>query len=355
MQIAAPIRVAVVGAGHWGPNLIRNFDNRPASVVRAVCDRDRARLDQVAARFPHIPVTDQFELVLADADIDAVVVATPTGSHFALCKAALAAGKDVLVEKPITTRTADALELTALAEREGRILMVGHVFLFNQAVRRVRAYLEAGDLGRVYFVSMVRTNLGPIRADVNASWDLISHDLSIVNYWLGGEPLSVSAVGGNWINPGVEDAIFATLRYPNGILVNVHASWLNPRKARDITVAGDRRMLTFDDMNLMEPIRIYDKRVAEEAPAVVDTFASFRASIRDGDITIPKISAGEPLKAECDHFLECVRTRKRPLVGGTEATAVVRALEAIDRSMRAGGREEAIAPQTMTPPIAGQG
>jgi predicted dehydrogenase len=344
MQIAAPIRVAVIGAGHWGPNLIRNFDNRPASVVRAVCDLDRARLDQVAARFPHVPVTDRVDLVLADPDIDAVVIATPTATHYTLCRAALLAGKDVLVEKPITTRAAEAVELSALADQEKRILMVGHVFLFNQAVRRVRAYLEAGDLGRVYFVSMVRTNLGPIRADVNASWDLVSHDISIVNYWLGGEPLGVSAVGGNWINPGVEDAIFATLRYPNGILVNVHASWLNPRKARDITVAGDRRMLTFDDMNLMEPIRIYDKQVADQPPAVVDTFASFRASIRDGDITIPKISAGEPLKAECDHFLACVRERKRPLVGGPEAAAVVRALEAIDRSMRAGGREEPIAP-----------
>jgi predicted dehydrogenase len=342
MPIAAPIRIAVVGAGHWGPNLIRNFDNRPASVVRAVCDRDRARLDQVAARFPHIPVTDRFDLVLADADIDAVVIATPTNSHFALCKAALTAGKDVLVEKPITTRAGEALELTALAERERRILMVGHVFLFNQAVRRVRAYLEAGDLGRVYFLSMVRTNLGPIRADVNASWDLVSHDISIANYWLGGEPLTVSAVGGTWINPGVEDAVFATLRYPGGVLVNVHASWLNPRKARDITVAGDRRMLTFDDMNLMEPIRIYDKRVADEPAAVVDTFASFRASIRDGDITIPKVSAGEPLKVECEHFLACVRARTRPMVGGPEAAAVVRALEALDRSMRAGGQEQPI-------------
>jgi predicted dehydrogenase len=347
MQIAAPLRIAVVGAGHWGPNLIRNFDNAPASVVRAVCDLDRARLDQVASRFPHIPVTDRFDLVLADADIDAVVIATPTNSHHALCKAALTAGKDVLVEKPITTRVAQAVELTALAEREHRILMVGHVFLFNQAVRRVRAYLAAGDLGRVYFLSMVRTNLGPIRRDVNASWDLVSHDISIANYWLGGEPLTVSAVGGNWINPGVEDAVFATLRYPGGVLVNVHASWLNPRKARDITVAGDRRMLTFDDMNLMEPIRIYDKRVADEPAAVVDTFASFRASIRDGDITIPKVSAGEPLKAECDHFLECIRTRKRPVVGGPEAAAVVRALEAIDRSMRAGGQEQRVTEQEL--------
>ena len=343
MKTAAPIRLAIVGAGHWGPNLIRNFDNRPISLVRAVCDLDRARLDQVAARFPHVPVTERFDELLADPEVDAVVIATPTNSHYALVKAALLAGKDVLVEKPITTRAPEAAELTALAERERRILMVGHVFLFNQAVRRVRAYLDAGELGQVYFVSMVRTNLGPIRTDVNASWDLISHDVSIVNYWLGGEPLAVSAVGGKWINPGIEDAIFATLRYPRGILVNVHASWLNPRKAREITVAGDKRMLTFDDMNLLEPIRLYDRQVAGGDPkAVVDSFASFRASIREGDITIPKISAGEPLRAECDHFVECVRERKQPLVGGPEATAVVRALEAIDRSMRARGEEQPV-------------
>jgi predicted dehydrogenase len=189
---------------------------------------------------------------------------------------------------------------------------------------------------------MVRTNLGPIRLDVSASWDLMSHDISIGNYWLGAEPESASAVGGTWINAGTEDAVFATLRYPGGVLLNVHASWLNPRKARDITVVGDKGMLTFDDMNLMEPIRLYDKRVAEQTigSEMVDTFASFRASIREGDITIPKISAGEPLKHECDEFLRCIRTGAKPLVGGDEGAAVVRALEAVDRSMRAHGREQ---------------
>jgi hypothetical protein len=188
---------------------------------------------------------------------------------------------------------------------------------------------------------MVRTNLGPIRPDANAAWDLMSHDIAIANYWLGAEPEVASAVGGIWINPGVEDAVFATLRYPGGILLNVHASWLNPRKARDISVAGDKAMLTFDDMNLLEPVRFYDKQVAEKAvkAELVDTFALFRASIREGDVTIPKISSGEPLKAECDHFIECVRNGTQPLVGGREAGAVVRALEAIDRSIAQHGRD----------------
>jgi predicted dehydrogenase len=338
------IRIAVIGAGHWGPNLIRNFVNPPVSEVTIVVDRDKARLDQVASRFQGVKVFDQADAAFGDPDVNAVVIATPTTTHFGLVKAALEAGKDVLVEKPITTDPAQAVELTTLAEKLGRVLMVGHVFLFNQAVQWVQRSIQAGDLGRIYCVSMVRTNLGPIRMDVNASWDLISHDISIVNYWLGSTPETVSAVGGNWINPGIEDAVFATLRYPAGTLVNVHASWLNPRKARDITVAGDKRMLTFDDMNVGEPVRVYDKQVTDKTtkPGFIDSFASFRASVRDGDITIPKIPGGEPLKAECDHFLDCVKTRKQPLVGGAEATAVVRALLAIDLSMRAGGKEQKV-------------
>jgi predicted dehydrogenase len=298
----------------------------------------------VRARFPDVQVAEQADGVLANRDIDAVVVATPTSTHYALVKAALQAGKHVLVEKPITTESAQARELTELAAKVGRVLMVGHIFLFNVAVQRVRAYIESGELGRIYYVSMVRTNLGPIRMDVNASWDLVSHDVSIVNYWLGAEPETASAVGGTWINQGIEDVIFATLRYPGGILANVHASWLNPRKARDITVAGDKRMLTFDDMNQLEPIRIYDKQVTDKTtrPAFIDSYASFRASVRDGDITIPKVASGEPLTAECQHFLECVREGKQPIVGGREGGAVVRVLEAIDRSIRKGGGEEAV-------------
>jgi predicted dehydrogenase len=339
-----PIRTAVIGAGHWGPNLIRNFDNPPASVLTLVVDRDAARLAQVRGRFPRAAVSQDAADAFRDPAVDAVVIATPTSSHYELCKAALEAGKHVLVEKPITTHGGEADELVALAARRERVLVVGHVFIFNLAVQRVRTYLEAGELGRVYYISMVRTNLGPIRVDVNAAWDLMSHDISIASYWLGAEPETASAVGGTWINPGREDAVFATLRYPGGVLVNVHASWLNPRKSRDVTVAGDKRMLTFDDMNIMEPLRLYDKRVSDQAttPAVVDTFASFRASIRDGDITIPKVSTGEPLRNECEHFLDCIRTGKAPLAGGAQGAAVVRALEAIDRSMRDHGREQAV-------------
>jgi predicted dehydrogenase len=338
------IGVAVIGAGHWGPNFIRNFDNPPVSGVVSVIDQDAARLSHVESRFPHVSVNRDVETVWTDPHVHAVVIATPTSTHYTLVKAALQAGKHVLVEKPITNSVSQAEELGRLAAAAGCVLMVGHVFLYNSAVQRVKQYVEDGDLGRIYYISMVRTNLGPIRMDVNAAWDLASHDLSIANYWLGMNAISASAVGRAWINSGVEDAVFATLRYPGDILVNLHASWLNPRKARDITVAGEKRMLTFDDMHLSEPVRLYDRCVSHDriSPKFIDSFASFRASIRDGDITIPRVASGEPLRTECEHFLSCINSGAAPMTGVREGLAVVRALEAIERSMRNSGREEQI-------------
>ena len=340
----AMIRVAVIGAGQWGPNLIRNFHNKQTSEVVWIIDRDAARLAEVQARFPDVQVSEEPARAFSDPAVDAVVVATPTSTHFTLAQQALQHSKHVLVEKPLTTKVKQGLGLLELATSQQLVLMVGHVFVYNPGIRKVKEYLDAGHLGKMYYVSMVRTNLGPIRLDVNAAWDLAAHDLSIVNYWLEAEPLSVSAIGGTWINQGIEDAVFATLRYPKGVLVNLHASWLNPRKARDITVVGERRMLTFDDMDLNEPLRIYDKQVTDvrTRPTYVDSFASFRASVRKGDITVPKVPLGEPLAAQCAHFLECIVSGKQPFSGGREGIAVVRALEAMQRSIRARGREEQV-------------
>jgi predicted dehydrogenase len=338
------IRVAVFGAGQWGPNLIRNFHNKQASEVIWIIDRDAARLDEVHAHFPDVQVARDPEQALRDASVHAVVVATPTSTHYALAKEALERRKHVLVEKPLTTEVKQGLGLVELATRQRLVLMVGHVFVYNSSIRMVKEYLNAGHLGKVYYVSMVRTNLGPIRLDVNAAWDLAAHDLSIANYWLDAEPLSVSAVGGTWINQGIEDAVFVTLRYPQGVLVNLHASWLNPCKARDITVVAERCMLTFDDMNVNEPLRIYEKQLTDVRvlPTYVDSYASFRASVPKGEITVPKVPLGEPLATQCAHFLECIATGKQPFTGGREGIAVVRALEAMQRSMRAGGREEQV-------------
>ncbi|HEX3555889.1 MAG TPA: Gfo/Idh/MocA family oxidoreductase [Thermoanaerobaculia bacterium] len=337
------LRIAVIGAGHWGPNLIRNFHNHQTSKVAWVVDRDPARLELTRGRFPDVRTAAGPATALDDPTVDAVVVATPTVTHHQLAAAALRAGKHVLVEKPIAATVADAEEICALAESRSLVLMVGHVFLFNAAIRRVKDYLDAGRIGRVFYISMVRTNLGPIRMDVNAAWDLAAHDVAIANAWLQAAPESAAAQGGSWINAGIEDAVFATLWYPDGVMAHLHVSWLSPRKVRDITVVGETGMLTFDDMNLAEPLRLYDKQVTEtRTPGFVDTFASFRTSIREGDIQIPKVTPNEPLKAECDHFLECVATGARPLADGWSGAAAVRVLAAIDRSMRHGGRKETV-------------
>jgi len=340
------IGVAVVGAGHWGPNLIANFERSGRSRVIRVVDRDASRLEAVRARFPSVRTGTDFAEMVADPAVDAVVIATPTQTHHALARAALEADKHVLVEKPLTDAVATSRALCALAEERGRVLLVGHVFVYNPAARRVKEAILGGDLGRIYYVSMVRTNLGPIRVDVDAAWDLAAHDIALASWWLDAEPRSVTAAGGSFINAGIADVVFATLRYPGDVLVQLHASWLNPRKARDITVVGDRKMLTFDDMNLDEPLRVYDKQVAEERsrPDFVDSFESFRMSVRDGDVTALPVPPGEPLRNECEHFLDCVIDGKTPLSGGVEGLAVVRALDALSRSLAEGGRAVALEP-----------
>lgn len=337
------LRIAVLGAGHWGPNLIRNFHNHQTSEVAWVVDRDEARLALTRSRYPEVRTAVDPDAAFADPEVDAVVIATPTVTHYELTAAALQAGKHALVEKPIATRAAEAEELCALADRNGRVLMVGHVFLFNSAIRRAREYLDSGKLGQIFYVSMVRTNLGPIRMDVNAAWDLAAHDVAIANYWLQTLPTSAAAQGGSWINAGIEDAVFANFWYPQGVMVNLHVSWLSPRKVRDITVVGEKGMLTFDDMNLSEPLRFYDRQVTDQrSPGFIDTFASFRTSIREGEIVIPKVASNEPLRAECEHFLECILSGSRPISDGLSAAAAVRVLAALERSLRHDGRREAV-------------
>jgi predicted dehydrogenase len=338
------IRVAVIGVGQWGPGLIRNFHDRPRSEVRWVVDLDSARLEAVRSRFPEIRVSSEAADPLEDPAVDAVVVATPTTTHFGIASSALQSGKHVLVEKPITTDSVHAEELCALAQSACRILMVGHVFLYNPAVRWVKRYLGEAGLGRVYYISAVRVSHGPVRADVNAAWDLAAHDLSVVSYWLDSEPLCATAAGGCWLKPGNEDAVFATLRYPGGILLNLQASWLSPRKVREITVVGEEGQLTFDDMSLSQPVRIHRQpaRGAAADPRYLDSFASFRTTLGEGEITVPRFAGHEPLKAECDHFLDCIEGGHSPLTGGRSGVAVVRALEMIEQALRANGRAEGV-------------
>lgn len=335
------IALAIIGAGQWGPNLIRNFHNQDRSKVAWIIDLDPSRLQHARTRFPEIAMSTDVEDALGDPAVEAVVVATPPRTHYGLARAALLHGKHTLVEKPLTSGLPDALELCELAEASNLVLMAGHVFVHNAGITKVKEYLDDGILGDVYYISMVRTNLGGFSPDVNVIWDLAAHDVSIANYWMGSEPVSASATGAWFINPGIEDTVFATLRYPRDRLVNINVSWLNPRKVRHITLVGDRKMLTWDDMDLIEPIRLYDKWVKSDPSSLawIDTHMSFRANVRTGEVTIPPVALGEPLRDECANFLDALEG-KRPLkTPGWDGMAVVRALEAIEASMRVHGRE----------------
>jgi len=325
--------IGVVGLGYWGPNLARNFAELGA--LSWLGDLDPELRQTFSARYPSARVTDSFEELLGAPEVEGVVVATPVPTHYALAKQALEAGKHVLVEKPLCRTVAEGEELLALAERNGRVLAVGHVFLFNNGIREMARRIHGGELGRVYYIYSTRTNLGPIRTDVNALWDLAAHDLSILDHFLGGEPTAVTAHGRSWLNDGVEDVVLASFTYPGGVLASVHASWLNPRKVREITVVGDRSMAVWNDMDLAEPVRIYHRTVDRAEPkGYADSFGAFRMLVRNGDVVIPHVSGPEPLAAECAHFLDCVAGRAEPINGAEGALAVLRALEAADRSMR---------------------
>jgi predicted dehydrogenase len=240
------------------------------------------------------------------------------------------------VEKPLCRTTEEAVELVELAERVRKHLCVGHVFLFNNGIRAVRNLIRCGELGRIRYVCSTRTNLGPVRTDVNALWDLGAHDLSIFNFWFDTSPISVTAHGAAYLNRGVEDVVLATYKYPNGVIAHVHASWLNPRKVREITVVGEHKMVVWNDMDLNEPVRVYDKTIdIEREPLYSDSFGAFRMLVRNGEIISPYIVGVEPLAAECQHFIDCVLGRCKPIIGGIEGLNVVSALEAADRSIRA--------------------
>ncbi len=337
------LTINCIGAGRWGPNLIRGFSNLPDVRVHMVCDLNEQRLEMVRQRIPGIETTTDPHAVIDDRTADAIVVATPVQSHYALTKQALDAGKHVLVEKPLCGSVEQCAALSTLAKTRGLVLAVGHVFLFNNGVRKVRELIHSGDMGRVHYIYATRTNLGPIRDDVNASWDLAAHDISIFDYWLNAPAESVTARGECYLHRPLDDVVVASYTYPDNVLACAHTSWLNPKKVREITVVGEKKMIVWDDMDLIEPVRVYDKSVnLERESEYADSFGAARMIIRDGDVLIPKIAAGEPLQAECRHFVECIMEGQEPINNAAAATQVVRALVATDDSMRAHGAEVSI-------------
>lgn len=338
-SFSSTTRVGVIGFGQWGPNHVRNFSQQDGVEVVRVCDASEPRR-AVAQRFLRgLQVTDNAGDVIGARDIDAVVIATPTSTHHGLAKAALEAGQDVLCEKPLAVTAAECRDLVAVAAARQRVLMVGHVFLYNSGVLHLKTDLDRGELGRVHYMDAVRTNLGPVRSDVGAIHDLASHDISIFNFLLGGLPLEVSATGSSVLRQGIEDVGFLTLYYPDNVVCHVHTSWLNPRKVRTLTVVGDQKMAVWDDMNNLEPIRYYDKGVTADH---YSSFGEFQMILRDGQITIPKVRLSEPLQRQDAEFVECVRSRRQPAADGTFGLAVVNVMEAAMASLRNRGRTEPV-------------
>ncbi len=329
------LRVGVVGCGYWGPNLVRNFSQIPGSMVPIICDLREERLKHVQSLYPFVKTTTRFEDLLDDGDLDAVCIATPVGSHYPLAKRCLEAGKHVLVEKPLTRSVREAEELVELADKTNRTLMAGHTFVYTAAVNKIKELIRADELGEIFYIGTARVNLGLFQEDINVLWDLAPHDVSIMNYILDSQPLSVATRGAAYIQKTVEDVAFMTLDYPNGVLAHVHVSWLDPCKIRRTTVVGSKKMLVYDDVVTLEKIRVYDKGVSVQPH--YDSFGEFHLSYRFGDIFVPRLDDSEPLKVECGHFVECVRNGIAPRSGAAEALAVVRAIEAANVSLRQGG------------------
>ena len=334
VRLTAPVRVGLVGCGYWGPNLARNLHQIPQTELAMCCDLDSQALSRLHALYPQAAATSDFADMLADEEVQAVVVATPARTHFALARAALEAGKHVLVEKPLAMSSQDAEALIQLAEERQRVLMVGHIFEYHPAVREIRALIDKGHLGDLYYIYSTRVNLGRVQSDINALWSIAPHDVSILNFLLGAMPESVSAHGGTFLNGSVEDVVFLVLGFPGGVLGHVHASWLDPSKVRRMTIVGSRRMVIYDDVAGEGKIKIYDKGVYRKGD---DIYGEFQYRVHSGDIAIPKLEMAEPLRIECTHFAECILHGQRPLTDGISGLRVVQVLEAAQASLLRGG------------------
>jgi predicted dehydrogenase len=329
------VRLGIIGCGHWGRHYVRIFHELPGAAVAHVADTDRAKVDSVRARHPLVRVSTRHEDLLEDGKVEAVVISTPAATHHAIARDALRSGKHVLLEKPLALRREDCAELAALAESAGRILLVGHTFLYNNVVRRMKEFFDSPEFGTPYYLHARRNHLGLIREDVDAVWDLAPHDVAIFNYLLGRMPETASAVGGKFLSGHRNDAAFVTLSYPGNVIGNIQVSWVDSNKIREVVAIGSRRRIVFNDLDALEPLRIFEKGVTVDRD--VENFGEFRYLLRDGDILSPRVEVVEPLKAQCEHFLRCVEGKEKPFTGATNGGEVVRVLLAIQESLARGG------------------
>ncbi len=323
------IRVGVVGLGYWGPNLARNFATIAGCELRWLCDPAPQPRERLAQTFPRVRTTAALSDLLDDAELDAIALATPVPTHAELAIRVLQAGKHCFVEKPLATRASDAELAVAAAERAGKILMVGHLLEYHPAVGMLKQLLDGGELGELYYVYGKRLNLGQLRADENALWSLGAHDVSVVLQLIGEEPQECFARGSSFVRKGVEDVVFCYLRFASGPVAHLHLSWLDPHKERRLTIVGSKRMATFDDMQIEGKLTVYDKGFDEDARSWGEYIA------RSGDIFSPRVANVEPLRVECEHFIESVRSGERPRSDGESGVRVVRVLEKLQSSLDA--------------------
>jgi len=329
------ITIGTIGCGYWGPLLVRNFKGLPECRVKAVCDHDVARVKHVCALYSDLEGITVPQRLISASDVDAIVIATPVKSHYALAKASLLAGKHTFIEKPMATSSSECEELIEIAERNGLVLMVDHTFLYSAPVQKIFEIVQAGDLGDIRYINSRRLNLGLFQKDVNVAWDLAPHDISIILHILGDLPVAVNCQGNAHVTPQVEDVTNMSLLFPHKRFATIQSSWLEPRKIREMTIVGSRRMIVYDDLQTHEKIRIYDVRV--ERPPHYDTFAEFQYSYHYGDSYIPYLQQEEPVNLACRHFIDCIETNSAPMTGGRQGLEMIRVLEGASTSLEMNG------------------
>ncbi len=332
------IKTGAIGCGYWGPNLIRNLNMLAECDLAYISDLNEDRLRQVGLLYPGAKKTTDYTDILMDPDVEAVIVATPMSTHFKLGMEVLTAGKHLFLEKPMATNSDDCRTLLKEAKKRNLQILVGHTFVYAPAVRKIKELMDGGELGTIYYVNMSRVNLGIFQKDANVVWDLVPHDVAMLNHLFGANPVSVSAVGHCYVQKdlGLEDVAFVTLEYPGGCLAHIHVSWLDPNKIRNCTFVGSKKMLVYDDVSSSEKIRVYDKGV--DVQPHYESFGEFQLLYRSGDAFIPKLDTVEPLRAETAHFLAVIRGEQAPLSSGHDGLKVVQVLEGACQSIKEDGR-----------------
>ena len=333
--MSKPIGVGVVGCGYWGPNLVRNFNALPDCRLKSICDVSEDRLRHLKALYPEVVAETKLERLLEDTELGAIAIATSVRHHFPMAKASLLAGKHTLIEKPLAASVEQCEELIAIAKKQGLVLMVGHTFLYSPAVRKIKEIVDRNDIGEIRYISARRLNLGLFQKDINVAWDLAPHDISIILYIMKETPSSVNCRGAAHLTPGIEDVTSMNLQFADQKSATIQSSWLDPKKVREMTIVGSERMIVYDDLSAQEKIKIYDVHV--KRPPHYDTFAEFHYAYHYGDIYSPYIKQEEPLKTECQHFLDCIQNGRTPLTSGTKGLEVVKILEASSASIKQNG------------------